>query len=142
MWLVSRNPMIEATRKHINRGVRLTNVNGEVHAECLSDSAIFVQSRNCNRERGFHPSTVCKLPPGYKLRIFNYNDFSELLRENVRHGFEAVYDLTKHCSIRMSFVKGWGAEYHRQVCGNTSWYFGDLSVAPEILMFCDFTFRG
>lgn len=111
---VARNPMIEATRKHINRGVRLTNVNGEVHAECLSDSAIFVQSRNCNRERGFHPSTVCKLPPGYKLRIFNYNDFSELLRENVRHGFEAVYDLTKHCSIRMSFVKGWGAEYHRQ----------------------------
>ncbi|KAL5247847.1 hypothetical protein ACHWQZ_G019664 [Mnemiopsis leidyi] len=111
---VARNPMIEATRKHINRGVKLTKVNGEVHAECLSDSAIFVQSRNCNRERGFHPSTVCKLPPGYKLRIFNYSDFYRLLQDNVHNGFEAVYDLTKHCSIRLSFVKGWGAEYHRQ----------------------------
>eukprot|EP00116_Pleurobrachia_bachei_P010294 sb/3470556/ len=111
---VARNPMIEATRKHINRGVKLTKVNNEVHAECLSDSAIFIQSRNCNRERGFHPSTVCKLPPGYKLRIFNYSDFCRLLQENVHKGFEAVYDLTKHCSIRISFVKGWGAEYHRQ----------------------------
>ena len=27
---VARNPMIEATRKHINRGVKLTKVNGEV----------------------------------------------------------------------------------------------------------------
>ena len=50
------------------------------------------------------------------LILSSPSDFYRLLQENVHNGFEAVYDLTKHCSIRVSFVKGWGAEYHRQVC--------------------------
>ena len=43
-----RNSTIENTRRHIGKGVHLYYVGGEVYAECLSDSAIFVQSRNCN----------------------------------------------------------------------------------------------
>lgn len=78
---------------------------GEVFIECLSDCSIFVQSLNTNHEHSFHPSTICKIPSGYSLKVFDNLLFAQLLSQSVSCGFETVSELTKMCIIRMSFVK-------------------------------------
>jgi len=111
---VNRNSVIESTRRHIGEGVYLVYSDGKVWVQCLSDSPVFVQSRNANIGKNFHPSAVWKIPSKSSLVIFNGTEFAQHLTNCVAHGYEAVFELTKMCTIRMSFVKGWGSDYHRQ----------------------------
>jgi MAD (mothers against decapentaplegic) family protein 2/3 len=61
---VNRTLESETCRRIIGHGVRVYYIGGEVFAECLSTSSIFVQSPICNRRFKWHPATVCEIPPG------------------------------------------------------------------------------
>lgn len=114
---VNRNATIENTRKHIGKGVKLTCEAGthDVFVTNLSDSPVFVQSRNSNYKLNLMPNAVCRIPPGHFMYIFHHQLFAQMLKRAEREGYNNVYELTKMCFIRISFVKGWGGpEYHRQ----------------------------
>lgn len=79
----------------------------------MSDYSIFVQSPSSNVRNGYCPVTVTKVIPGSYLDLFDYKDFADCLEEAVRLQCEDIYRLYRLCIIRVSFVKGWGADYHR-----------------------------
>ncbi|KAK9876932.1 hypothetical protein WA026_015966 [Henosepilachna vigintioctopunctata] len=133
---VKRTPFVEAVRQRIGEGVLLYYGGGKVHLRNLSKSPIFVQSRNLNQQQNFHVSTVCKIPAGYSspLEIFNNLAFAQELSKCVHYGFDAVYELRKMCTIRLSFVKGWGKEYQRDdITGIPCWIEIHLHGALEWL---------
>ena len=111
---LNRNSSIEQVRRHIGNGIRLTWREGKVWIECLSESPIFIQSKNFNRAKGFNEFTVIKCFTGQSLIVFDGTTFGAQLEDAVRYGYEHTYGLQKYCTIRMSFCKGWGADYHRQ----------------------------
>ena len=133
---IQRTPDIERVRLHIGHGVKFYHIRGNVYAECLSDSPIYVQSPIANRMKSWHPATVCKIPPrkfssrslamkslirslGDRFQIFDSQNFAEVLECAIQEGYAAVHNLTKICTIRMSFVKGWGVDYERATVTST-----------------------
>ena len=127
---VYRDPVIEKVRCHIGKGIHLSYLGGNIYAECLSNFSIFVQSPTSNMCYGWHPATVCKIPPGCHVCVFNNQDFASLLARSVSLGYEAVYQLTRMCTIRVSFVKGWGGKYQRQTVTATPCWIEVLLNGP------------
>lgn len=137
---INRTSAIESTRLHIGKGLHLYFVNNELVVECLSSKPIFVQGRMCNYLHQLDLNTVYKIPPTCAaVRIFNNTVFSHLLSQAVTQGYESVFELTKMCTIRISFVKGWGVAYHRQDITTTPCWIevhlhGPLQWLDKVLM--------
>ena len=108
-----RSEVIDKTRHHIGKGIRLTYVDNKLFLDNImsmpensdpnqtSGPSVFVQSSNYNMRERRHPNTVVKLLPGRSLVIFDNNLFREVLDTCAKSGFETTYRLTTTtCNIR------------------------------------------
>ena len=112
-------------RHKLGNGIDLIYEMGVVKLENLSEreffyqksvltlhlDMIFIQSADMNDRLKLGPKTVIKIPPGHGWNIFDNQSFANRLGVKVEEGFEEVYALLQLCTIRVSFVKGWGSDY-------------------------------
>lgn len=112
---INRKDDCDRARRHIGKGCAMVVENGDVWILNQSDSSIFVQSPICNYYRNLHPATVVKIPKDCSIKIFDNKKFEEVLFCRMRNGYEDVYNAVQCCKLRISFVKGWGALYTRQL---------------------------
>ncbi|KHJ81449.1 MH2 domain protein, partial [Oesophagostomum dentatum] len=105
---VNRNPTIENTRRHIGKGINLVYTSDyDLYIQNLSESPIFVQSRNLNYNMHQEQTIVCRVPPhSAAVCVFSNIVFQQMLQNAKMRGAEELHALQKVCFIRLSFVKG------------------------------------
>eukprot|EP00731_Ephydatia_muelleri_P023719 Em0015g1302a len=110
----THNDKTESTRKHIGDGIMLTYACGDLFVDCLSDYAVFFWSDTIIMEMKASPTLVIKLLPRGSSKVFSNLEFSKALHDAVPLGYNATYALNKVATVQLSFIKGWGPDYHRQ----------------------------
>lgn len=120
------------------RGLSISYSGNEVVVECLSESAIFVQSVFGNTSQQWHPAAVVKVPRNCAISVFNRQEFFRILEQYIPKGYESVNSLICSCFVRISFVKGWGKNYQRQLVTATPCWIevklhGPLQCLDQIL---------
>ncbi len=101
---------VRRTREKIGLGLSLSQEPDGVWLYNRSSYPIFVNSPTSDIPSSRTP-VVVKAPPGYSVRIFDYEASKILERTRDPQFLDGPYDPN---SIRISFAKGWGPFYSRQ----------------------------
>ena len=101
---------VRRTREKIGLGLTLSKEDDGVWTYNRSDYPIFVNSPTLSTPN-IRTSVVWKLPPGYCIKIFDYDQSKVLQQIQDPECLDGPFDPN---SIRISFAKGWGPCYSRQ----------------------------
>uniref|UniRef100_A0A8C5L684 Mothers against decapentaplegic homolog n=1 Tax=Jaculus jaculus TaxID=51337 RepID=A0A8C5L684_JACJA len=108
--LEQRSESVRRTRSKIGFGIVLSKEPDGVWAYNRGEHPIFVNSPTLDAPGGGggRALVVRKVPPGYSIKVFDFERAALLQHADAAHG---PYD--PH-SVRISFAKGWGPCYSRQ----------------------------
>lgn len=129
---------VRRTRDKIGGGLSVSNEADGVWAYNRSEHAVFVNSPTLQPPPSptapFKPCfTVYKVPPGHSIKVFDFDKsrlYQKLERECAAggEGADGPYD---HNAVRISFAKGWGPKYSRQVITSCPCWLEILLVPPR-----------
>lgn len=102
---------VARTRAKIGMGVTLLHERDGVWVYNRSEHGVFVTSPTLDGPQ-VRNLTVFKVPPGYSLRVFDWERARRYCRCPRAASLDGPFDPN---AVRISFVKGWGPRYSRQV---------------------------
>lgn len=114
-------------------GLLLSTEDNGVWVYNRTETPIFVNSPTLEPpptllDASANPFTVIKVLPGYSRQVFDYE--KSVLYERCRDPRSLDGPFDPH-SIRISFVKGWGTKYSRQVVTHCPCWLEILLTAPR-----------
>lgn len=108
---ITQSDKVRSVRSKIGAGVTLSREEDKVWLYNQSDSPVFTSSFSLNINNVNGDSwRVFKVNPGHAIVVYDYN-IMEHWNSDMYKFSEGPVD--PH-SIHVSFVKGWGRDYHRQ----------------------------